>query len=435
MKIRSQFILSGLFLVCWIAQSQNSENKYLKENGLNPITGIKDSINKRRSETIDSIITIGITNKSFPGAQLLVAQNDTIIFHKAFGHHTYDSIRPVVLSDVYDLASVTKILGPLPAIMKLYDEGKLHLDVPFSTYWKPWGRRKGKKDLTLRQILSHQAGLEPYIVFLSEAMREGRPKKRFIKSSSKRRFNKQAYDNLFIKNRFNRKMYRHINRSEVSEDKKYKYSGLAFLLFPQIIENLTGEDYETYLEETFYGPIGAKTLRFTPLLKKLNNSAVPTEIDTLFRKALVTGWVHDENAALLGGVSGNAGLFGNAEDVAKMMQMYLNYGTYGGKRYILENTLKEFTRVQYPENDNYRGLGFDKPLLNNSELELSEAYPAPGVSPESFGHTGFTGTMVWADPKNQMVFIFLSNRVYPSRDHRSLYSLRIRQALQQVFLE
>ncbi|MBT8302771.1 MAG: serine hydrolase, partial [Maribacter sp.] len=153
------------------------------------------------------------------------------------------------------------------------------------------------------------------------------------------------------------------------------------------------------------------------------------------RHTLTKGWVHDENASLLGGISGNAGLFSTATDLAKLMQMYLNYGSFNGKRYISESTLKEFIRVQYPENENRRGLGFDKPLLNNAELSLSEAYPAPETSALSFGHSGFTGTFVWADPKNQLVFIFLSNRVYPSRKNRNLYEMNIRGALQQVFYQ
>lgn len=230
-------------------------------------------------------------------------------------------------------------------------------------------------------------------------------------------------------------MYRIINRSSVSPDKKYVYSGLTFLIFPELITQLTGVPYESYIKENFYIPIGSKTLDFLPMSKSYPNKIVPTELDTLYRHTLTKGWVHDENASLLGGISGNAGLFGTAKDLAKMMQLYLNYGIYNGNRLLSEEVVKEFTRVQYPDNDNRRGLGFDKPLLDNATLPFSEAYPAPQVSAESFGHSGFTGTFVWADPKNQLVYIFLSNRVYPSRDHRKLYELNIRPAVQQVFYE
>ncbi|MGX1928203.1 serine hydrolase domain-containing protein [Flagellimonas sp. 2504JD4-2] len=382
---------------------------------------------------VDSIMTSGIQEQAFPGAQVLVAKNNKVIFHKAYGYHTYDSVQAVQLDDIYDLASVTKITGPLPALMKLVDEKKLDLDAPFSNYWKSWAKRKHKKSLTLREILSHQAGLVPYIIFLEKVMRNGKIKKRFVKNKPSNKFQKQVYEGLYVKNRFHRKMYRIINRSEVSPEKKYRYSGLTFLIFPELITQLTGKDYETYLSETFYQPLGCKTLGFTPSKKDFPNQIVPTELDTLFRKTVVKGWVHDENASLLGGVSGNAGLFATAEDMAKIMLFYQNYGSVDGHQIISIETVKAFTKIQYPENENRRGLGFDKPLIGNDTLALSDAYPAPLASPSSFGHAGFTGTFVWADPENQLVFIFLSNRVYPSRDHRKLYQLNMRTALQQVF--
>ncbi|PWL39738.1 serine hydrolase [Flagellimonas aquimarina] len=382
---------------------------------------------------VDSIMTHGIKNSAFPGAQVLVAKDNEVIFHKAYGHHTYDSIQNVGLNDIYDLASVTKITGPLPAIMKLVDEQKLDLDVPFSTYWKPWRKRKNKKDLTLRQILSHQAGLVPYIVFLGKVMKNGKIKKRFIREKQSTRFQKQVYNSLYIKNRFKQKMHRIINRSKVSNEKVYKYSGLSFLIFPELISQLTKMDYEAYLKETFYAPLGCHTLSFNPNNKGFPNTIVPTESDTLFRKDVVKAWVHDENASLLGGVSGNAGLFGTAQDMAKIMLFYQNHGALGDKQIISKETLEEFTRIQYPENENRRGLGFDKPLIGNDTLDLKDAYPSPLTSKTSFGHSGFTGTFVWADPENQLVFIFLSNRVYPTRANRNLYELNVRTALQNVF--
>ena len=383
---------------------------------------------------VDSIITNGIKNEAFPGAQVLVAKSGKIIFHKAYGFHTYDSLQAVALDDLYDLASVTKITAALPAIMKLVDEGKLNLDTPFSTYWKRWQGEKDKEDLTLREILAHQAGLNPYIVFLNKVIKKnGRLKKRFVKKAQKSGFENQAYPGLFVKSRFNRKMYRMIDRSKVSDEKKYRYSGLTFLIFPQLIEQLTGTSYEDYVSQNFYIPLGATTMGFRPMTKNYPNKIVPTEVDTLFRHSLTQGWVHDENASLLGGVSGNAGLFAAATDLAKLMQMYMQFGQYGGKRYLSEETVKEFIRVQYPENDNRRGLGFDKPALDNANLPLADAYPAPEVSPHSFGHSGFTGTFVWADPENELVYIFLSNRVYPTREHSNIYKLNIRSAVQQVF--
>lgn len=427
-------ILFGLLFVSTYSQVDNSTNNTSKLIYASPFQAQLDSAFIHSK--VDALMTNAIQKEAFPGAQILVAKRSKIIFHKAYGFHTYDSIQPVALNDIYDLASVTKITGPLPAIMKLVDEGKLKLDVPFSTYWKPWRTIKDKKELTLREILAHQAGLTPYIVFLKEVLnKNGAIKSRFVKRKSRKRFKNQAYESLFIKNSFNRKMYRMIDRSKVSEEKKYKYSGLTFLIFPQLIKQLTGQTYENYLSQNFYTPLGATTMGFIPKNKGYLNKIVPTEQDTLFRHTLTHGWVHDENASLLGGISGNAGLFATATDLAKLMQMYMQYGTYNNKRYISEKTLKEFTKIQYAENKNRRGLGFDKPALNNSKLTLSKAYPAPEVSTDSFGHSGFTGTFVWADPQNEMVYIFLSNRVYPSRDHRNIYTLNIRSAVQQIFYQ
>lgn len=382
---------------------------------------------------IDSIMHDAISQKAFPGAQLLVAKQGKIIFHKTYGFHTYDSIQKVAKDDIYDLASVTKTTGPLPALMKLYEEGKIDLDTPFSTYWASWKNRKDKKDITLRELLAHQAGMNPYIVFLNEVLKNGKPKSRFIKDESKKRFSNKVYNNIYVKNRFNRKVFRKIKRSKVNDEKNYLYSGLASLIYPTLIEKITGENYEDYLYQNFYKPLGCEALGYNPLSKNLKNNIVPTELDTLFRKDFVKGFVHDENAALLGGVSGNAGLFATAKDMAIYMQMLLQKGTYNGKQYFKPSTVEEFIRIQYPENNNRRGLGFDKPLIGNDTLSLKNAYPAPQVSAESFGHSGFTGAFVWADPKYDLVFIFLSNRVYPSRAHRNIYNLNIRPKLQQVF--
>jgi len=383
---------------------------------------------------VDKIIANGIAKEAFPGAQILVAKQGRIIFHKAYGYHTYDKKQAVSLNDLYDIASVTKITAALPAIMKLVDEKKLDLDAPFSDYWEPWRKIPNKKKLTLREILAHQAGLQPYIVFLSKLYKKnGKLKKRFVKTRTSDRFSNQAYEGIYIKNKFRKKMYRDIDRSPVSNERKYKYSGLSFLIFPELVEQLSGSDFEGYLKHHFYLPLKANTLGFLPKKRRFANKIVPTEQDTSFRKTLTQGWVHDENASLLGGISGNAGLFASATDLAKIMQMYMQYGTYGGKRYLSEATVKEFIKLQYPQHKNRRGLGFDKPYLNNSELSLSKAYPAPEVSAESFGHSGFTGTFVWADPEHELVYIFLSNRVYPTRAQRNIYNLNIRPAVQQVF--
>ncbi len=424
------YILFGIFYLSLHAQPENSSVGH-SEVSSDLILFDLSAVGAK----VDSIITQGIKKEAFPGAQVLVAWQGNIIFHQVYGYHTYDSITAVGRNDLYDLASVTKILGPLPALMKLVEEGLIDLDKPFSTYWKAWKKDPDKKDLTLREMLSHQAGLVPYIVFLKDVMKNDRLKQKYFRTESSPNFSNQVFDDLYVKNRFQQKIYRSITHSTVNGEKKYRYSGLSFLIFPQLIYELTGHSYEYYIQKHFYIPLGATGLTFKPKTRDFPYPIVPTEFDSIYRKSLVKGWVHDENASLMGGISGNAGLFGRAIDVYKMMQLYQNYGVLDNKRYLDESTVLEFTRVQYPDNENRRGLGFDKPLLNNTDLPLSDAYPAPLSSPESFGHSGFTGTFVWADPKYQLVYIFLSNRVYPSRDHRNLYELNIRTSVQQVFYQ
>ena len=386
---------------------------------------------------VDSLIHEAIKQKAFPGAQVLVAHQGKILLEKAYGFHTYDSLVPVQTNDLYDLASVTKILGPLPALMALVEQGVLDLDAPFSQYWTPWKKYRNKKDLSLREILAHQAGLIPYIVFLNEVMaypKRGVPrlKRRFVRERPSKRFSLVAYENKYIHRRFPQKMYRKINRAAPSTEKKYNYSGLAFLLFPSLIEQLTGEDYRSYMRSHFYDPLGADNLGYLPAQRLPGKRVVPTERDTLFRKALTQNYVHDENAALFGGVSGNAGLFSNAASVYKILNMWLQGGSVGGRKYLSAETISTFTAVQYPENNNRRGLGFDKPLLGNDSLPASKSYPAPSVSPESYGHSGFTGTFVWVDPTHELIYIFLSNRVYPSRTQRGIYTTNIRETVQEA---
>ncbi|MCF7566831.1 beta-lactamase family protein [Sabulilitoribacter arenilitoris] len=418
-----------LFTVCFFLFCTLNINAQLSHDNLESV-GLDGTFIKSK---VDSIMHDAITQKGFPGAQLLVTKKGKIIFHETYGYHTYDSIQKVALNDVYDLASVTKITGPLPALMKLYEDGKIDLDTPFSKYWTDWKNQKDKKNITLRELLAHQSGIKPYIVFLNEVLKKEKIKKRFMRSEKSKRFSNQFYKNLYIKNRFKNKIYRKLKRVKADGKKEYLYSGIASLIYPQLIENITRTPYTKYIQDNFYTPLGCNTLGYLPMNKNLKNNIVPTEIDTIVRKDLTKNWVHDENAALFGGISGNAGLFSSALDLAKYMQMLIQNGSYDGKQYFKPETIKEFTRIQYPNNNNRRGLGFDKPLIGNDTLSIEKAYPAPQVSPESFGHSGFTGTFVWADPVHDIVFIFLSNRVYPSRTHRNIYNLNIRPKLQELF--
>lgn len=388
---------------------------------------------------VDSIVNNAIKEKAFPGCRVLVAVKGNVIFNKCYGFHSYESIQPVQEHDVFDLASVTKITGPLPLIMKAKDDQLLDLDQPFATYWKDWQKsflRPGSKaEITMREVLTHQAGLKSYINYYPLTLKNGSFHPRWYRFTSDSKHTLQIGDHLYLADKFKKVIYQKIRKSSVSKDKIYKYSGLSFMIYPELIEQLYNQDYEELLIDNFYKPLGASSLMYNPLRKLPNNRILPTELDANYRHQQVHGFVHDEAAAVMGGVSGNAGLFGSVHDVAKIMQMYLQFGQYGGKRYIEEQTLREFSRVQYKENDNRRGIGFDKPLFGNDTLSIEESYPAPGVSPSSFGHSGFTGTFVWMDPDYELMYIFLSNRVYPTRNNPKIYRLNIRPSIQQVFYD
>jgi CubicO group peptidase (beta-lactamase class C family) len=380
-------------------------------------------------KNIDSIVQEGIDSQAYPGAQVLVAQEGKIILFKTYGHHTFERKTPVNKGDLYDLASISKVTTGLPILMKLYGEGKFNLDAPLKNYF-PKFKNSNKGELIIGEILAHQSQLQPYIVYWAKTIKEnGKFKSRTFKNKYSNRFPIYITDNLFLHKKYKKRIYKYIKKSPLEEIKEYKYSGLFFLLLPEIISDLTGEDFETYLYKNIYQPIGATNLTYNPLNKYSLAQIVPTERDTFFRKKQIHGTVHDEAAAMLGGVSCNAGLFGNAEDLFKLFQLYLNNGKYRDEEIIPQKAVKEFTRCQFCESGNRRGLGFDKPPL---EFVEGESYVAKDASPDSFGHSGFTGTFVWADPKNSTVVVFLSNRVYPTRENRKLYTMNIRPRLHQA---
>lgn len=378
---------------------------------------------------IDSIVNQAIEQKAFPGAQVYVQKKGEVLLHKAYGYHTYDSIQQTTLEDVFDLASVTKTMAATLALMKLFEDGKLDVDKPFSAYWPDWQKKKNKKNLSFRAVLAHQAGLIPYIVFLNKiTSSKGKIKKRWVSNTPKSPYNKEAFENLYVREDIEKVIDRKARKSKLGEQ-KYRYSGLTFLLYPRMVAQLTNTPFEDYLNQNFYRPLDLKKIGFKPTSWIHPSHIVPTEYDSLFRKTLTIGWVHDENAAILGGVSGNAGLFANTESLAPLLETLLNKGEYNGKRFLKDTTVEEFTRVQFPENDNRRGLGFDKPLIGNDTLSFKDSYPAPLASKNSYGHSGFTGTFFWVDPDQELIYIFLSNRVYPSRTQRGIYDLAVRKTI------
>jgi beta-N-acetylhexosaminidase len=381
---------------------------------------------------LDSLAEVGIREKAFPGCQVLVAKDGKVIFRKSYGYFTYENIVPVQNENLYDLASLTKVTSALPAIMKLYDEKKINLDAPFANYFDEF-KKTNKGEMTFRDVLTHQSRLQSGIPFWIAPGSTTKLRDGTFHDQPTEKFEVRISSSLYVLTDFKNQMISDIIKSPLRAKKEFHYSDLGFCLFPFVTERLTGKPFHEYLSNEFYMQLGAVSTGFKPYERYPIQLIAPTENDQTFRNELLQGFVHDETAALLGGVSGNAGLFSNANDLAKVMQMYLQMGSYGGKQYISPETIREFTRVQFPKTENRRALGFDKP--NPGIAGQENKFPASDASPESYGHTGFTGTFTWADPKNQLLFIFLSNRVYPTRRNSALSDLGIRTKMQQAIYE
>lgn len=407
--------------------------------------GINGSVMTRK---IDSLVNAAISQQTFPGCVVLVAKEGKVIFNKAYGYHTYfhpdansksnDPFnRPENIYDLFDLASLTKIIAGVPAYLKLVDEGKIGLDDKFSRYFPPF-RGTDKENITVRELLCHVGGLQPYIGFYRRMVKpDGTLKPEYIRSDSTAGFSTRLSPLLFIRNDFSKWMYDSIARSPLLKNTgKHKsvYSDFAFILTPPVVESVVNQPFEQYLQETFYQPLGANEIGYQPLHRFPLQRIVPTEQDNYFRQTLLHGYVHDESSAVLGSHSANAGLFANANDLAKILQLYLQKGEYGGKLYFRKETFDLFNSTPYISEEVYRGVGFEKPVIKNDKI-VGTSYLSPLVSPESFGHTGYTGTMFWVDPKYKLVYIFLSNRVYPTRDSDRMFTTRIRANIQTVIYE
>ena len=401
--------------------------------------------------TVDSIAMAAIAKHAFPGCQVLVARGGKVVMERSYGWHDYSELTPVENDHIYDLASVTKIASATLALMKLTEECRIFLDEPVSKYYRPL-RGTDKKNMTFREMLTHQAGFPsgiPMLQFMkSDAEEEENKKKEEDPKYKKTRweeldYNKdcfsynysarhsiEIYHDMYLNRKYREMLFDSI-RDVKLKSKTYRYSDIPFLLFPEVIEQVTSRGFEGYVTEEFYRPLGIG-LRYNPVKTVDKNKIVPTENDEYFRFTTIHGYVHDESAAILGGVSGNAGLFGNAHDLAVIMQMLLNGGIYDGKRYLRPVTVAEWTRVQYPKSSNRRALGFDKPYPDNATLPVKETYTAPAVSQSSFGHSGFTGTFVWADPEYELIYVLLTNRVNPTRNSKAFSESRARYTIQQA---
>lgn len=379
---------------------------------------------------IDSIANAAVNQKATPGCVVQLAKDGKVFFRKAYGKHTYEGKQVVKLTDLYDLASVTKITASTLALMSLWDQKKFDLDATMKDYL-PDFEKSNKADLQWRRVLTHSARLKAFTVLWKEAQKPDGSWKRktFSTKQSKRYPISVVGDSLFIFKNYDKTIFKSIRDSPLNEKEGYVYSDLSFILYPQIVKTLSGENFEDYVKNHYYHKLGANTLTFNPKRFYKLEDIVPTERDTFFRMTQLHGQVHDEAAAMLGGLSGHAGLFGDANDVMKVWQMYLQQGYYGGEQLLSKDALIEFTRYQYPEMGSRRGIGFDKPTFKYSGNAPRYA------SPSSFGHTGYTGIMTWADPAWKLNYVFLSNRVYPTRENNKISTMNIRTSIMDVVYE
>ncbi|MGM0497507.1 MAG: glycoside hydrolase family 3 N-terminal domain-containing protein, partial [Bacteroidota bacterium] len=417
-------------------------------------------MSSQKLEKVDSILQAAIDSMATPGGQIVVARDGKVVFNKAFGHHTYLKRKPIEWSNVYDVASLTKIFATLPILMDLSEAEKVNIDSSLAKYL-PHLDTTNKEDVILKDVLTHQARLKSWIPFYQSTIEPLSPDKDLLNNNfteeypyklgngsymvknfkfregifsqkKHRNFDIEVADGLFMNNAYIDTIYKQIDQSDLREEKEYKYSDLGYYYLYRLIERIGDHPLEKLVNENFYESLGMNRTGFLPLNLFPKHEIVPTENDMVFRKQLLQGYVHDPGAAMLGGVCGHAGLFSNANDLTKMMQMYLNEGSYGGMEYFSNATIGMFTEAPFKdENDNRRAIGFDKPVTEKDE-------PGPsynGVSSESFGHTGFTGTISWADPKEDLIYIFLSNRIHPDQYNVKLIKSDIRTNIQKAIYE
>ncbi|MNX17943.1 putative lipoprotein YbbD precursor [compost metagenome] len=378
---------------------------------------------------IDVLAQKAISGKMAPGIQVLVARKGKVIYQKSFGYYTYDATEKVTNATVYDVASLTKILSTLPNVMQQYDQQKINMETTLGTML-PIFNNSDKQDIRFKELLSHYAGLIAWIPFYKETIdNAGIPLEKYYRKTPNEQFSKQVADSLYIRNDYHDTIMRMIVDSKLSLKKEYKYSDFTFMILRDYLERATAKKIDVLSFENFYKPLGANNTMYNPLQKMEKSAIPPTEIDTYFRHQVIQGYVHDMAAAMEGGIAGHAGIFSNAMDVAKIMQMYLQKGNYGNHQYFSEKTFNDFNTCYFCQEGNRRGVGFDKPQLG------TEGPTCGCASMTSFGHTGFTGTMAWADPENEIVYIFLSNRTFPNDPKNMLSKENIREDIQKVIYE
>ena len=368
-------------------------------------------MNAAKLNVIDSIANDGIRKHAFPGCVVLVAKDGKVVFDKSYGYLTYDSTMPVYRETIYDMASVTKIMATLLSVMKLYDEGKINLQKTLGDYL-PWTKGTNKQHVKLWDVLLHQAGLKSFIPFYRETVDTNKVdlvSGKFYSFKPDSLHSVRVANNMYMRNDWTDTIYQRILKSAVGPKGEYIYSDNDFIFLGKIVEAISGQTLDQYAKTNFYDKLGLTGTGFKPRDRFPLSSIAPTEHEKGFRNQLLWGDVHDPGAAMFGGVAGHAGLFSDAYDMAVLCQLLLNGGTFNGQQFIKKQTIAYFS--EYHSNNSRRGLGFDKPEKDNATRK--DPYPALSASPQTIGHTGYTGTCFWIDPKYNLVFVFLSNRVNP----------------------
>ena len=387
-------------------------------------------MDSKKLRKIDSIINYAIEKKMTPGAQILVARKGKVIYQKNFGFQTYDKELPVTDTTVYDLASLTKILATLPMVMQLDEEKVLNFDTKLGDLM-PEFKDSNKKNIRLQDMLMHYAKLQAWIPFYISTIdpKTKQLSNKYYQSIPSEEFNSKVANDIFIRSDIRDTIVNVIKESELERRLEYKYSDLPYYLLKYYLESYYDKSLADITRERLYEPLGATYTGYLPRKNFDSLQIAPTEDDRLWRNQVVRGYVHDQGAAMQGGIGGHAGLFSTANDVAKIMQTYINGGTYGDEKFLDKETVEKYNTCYYCKDDVRRGVGFDKP-------QLGESGPTCNcVSMMSFGHSGFTGTFAWADPEEEIVYVFLSNRTFPDSNNRKLIRENIRSEIQKVIYE
>lgn len=379
---------------------------------------------------IEKIANKAIDGKMTPGVQVLVARKGKVIYQKSFGHHTYENKTRVKNTDLYDVASLTKIVATLPNVMQLYDHQRVTLETKLDEML-PEFKSSNKQHMTFKELMSHYGRMQAWIPFYKATVdADKKPMETYYRKIYTAGFTQRVSDSLYLRDDYHDSIMKQIINSPLMDKKEYKYSDFTFIILKKYLEKATGKSLDRLTYDNFYKTLGMNNTLYNPLQKFDKSVIAPTEIDSYFRHDTIQGYVHDMEAAMENGVGGHAGIFSNSLDVAKMMQMYLQKGSYGNVQYFSTSTFDTFNTCHYCAEGNRRGLGFDKPQING---------PGPTcgcVSMSSFGHTGFTGTIAWADPETEIVYIFLSNRTFPDSNlPNTLSKENIREDIQKLIQE